>query len=506
MTVNNEIIGRVSYLLCVLQATIGVNGIMRNRIAFKSVSLGIATVLLFSVLLCACGSVSNDNESSDVTVEISQTSCEVTAWGGVCLLFAAASDGSEIEWSSSDETVAVVSDGEVTGKAPGQASIIASAGAAIAICIVTVKGDGNVDEPSVPERPSVKITISHASATVEVGAVFALYASASDGSQIVWNTANHSVATVSDGLVTGRGVGSTNIFATSGTAVAKCTVTVTPSRDPSSSDPEIDAPSGYSLVWHDEFDGDSLDMTKWGYQVGRRDSYNGAVGPDAWGNSELQYYTAGGNVSVSDGTLKITAKKERAGDADYTSARIVTRDKANWTFGYMEARMKTPTGNGMWPAFWMLPQPTGDSGTNNEYGGWAANGEIDIMEAKGRLGNVADTTLHFGGAWPQNKYLTKSTTLSSSTDQWHTYAVDWTAEYLAWIIDGKEVFRLNNDQWYSAASSSASAPFDKPFYILLNLAVGGTYDPAGTNAFLAANDFTQATMQVDYVRVFKKLK
>jgi beta-glucanase (GH16 family) len=153
----------------------------------------------------------------------------------------------------------------------------------------------------------------------------------------------------------------------------------------------------------------------------------------------------------------------------------------------------------------MLPQPTGTENSHNEYGGWARNGELDIMEAKGRVSNQIGTTLHFGDYYPNNTYLTSTTTLSSDIDEWHTYAVDWRKEYIAWIVDGKEVFRLTYTQWWTAAVSSEEnpyAPFDKSFYILFNLAVGGTYDPEGTENLKNNNTFTSATMYVDYVRVY----
>ena len=122
------------------------------------------------------------------------------------------------------------------------------------------------------------------------------------------------------------------------------------------------------------------------------------------------------------------------------------------------------------------------------------------MEAKGRLNNKVDTTIHYGGSWPNNQYATYEYTMSSSTESWHTYAVDWRAGYIAWYVDGTEVYRLTNDKYYSESDpNNPSAPFDKPFYILLNLAVGGKYD----NYVEPTSDFMQATMYVDYVRVYE---
>ena len=152
----------------------------------------------------------------------------------------------------------------------------------------------------------------------------------------------------------------------------------------------------------------------------------------------------------------------------------------------------------------MLPQPSSYANINNKYGGWPYNGEIDIMEAKGRLLNKVDTTLHYGpineGTW-QSKYDTTETTLTSNTDEWHIYAVEWTANYIKWFVDGKAVQTISSSTWYTLSSSDASAPFDQPFYILLNLAVGGSYDPQGS----VPSNFTSASMYVDYVRVYEAL-
>ena len=365
----------------------------------------------------------------------------------------------------------------------------------------------------VAPTPTVTLTISQTQLVLTVGDGVTLTATASNGDTVEWKSANKNVATVSQGTVVGVGKGEVVITAYTASAMATCTVQVTEKQaggdnsGSGSNNGETGDNSGsdggneetLTLVWSDEFDGNALDLTKWGYQTGTQDAYHGNIGgPNNWGNNELQYYTED-SVQVNNGSLIITAQKREYGGKDYTSARILTRDLAYFTYGYIEAKMKTPAINGMWPAFWMLPQPTSHSSTNNEYGGWATNGEIDIMEAKGRLGNVVDTTLHFGGGWPNNRYLGTSHTLTSSTEEWHVYAIDWTAEKITWYIDGKAVFTLTNDRWYSEASTAPSAPFDKPFYLLFDLAVGGNYD-GGTRP---PKDFTSAAMYVDYVRVYK---
>lgn len=286
------------------------------------------------------------------------------------------------------------------------------------------------------------------------------------------------------------------LFATSAIALAACAPAV---KEP---DPEPNAPiEGYSLVWRDEFDGNAIDANKWEFQTGTHDVYHGVVNrTENWGNNELQYYTED-SAKVEDGNLVISAQRRDYEGKEYTSARIITRDRAYFTYGYFEARMKTPAIDGMWPAFWMLPQPTDFTADRNEYGTWAANGEIDIMEAKGRQKNIVGTTLHYGGQWPNNTYKNASYTLQSNTDEWHTYGIDWRADGMTWYIDGENVFSMKNSDWYStAAPDNPSAPFDVDFYILLNLAVGGNYD----NGVKPSDDFTSANMYVDYVRVYQQ--
>lgn len=413
-------------------------------------------------------------------------------------LTAESSEGRDIYWSSSDEEIATVDEesGVVTGVQTGEVKIIANDGKKFAACELTVLPADPVKppepiEPDEPVKPleKVTITLSQTTATLVIGRTLNLTATTSDGKGVSWSSNDPYIAAVSgSGVVEAMSVGKTKIVAVSlgGSGGAVCEITV------------VEDGSQRKLLWSDEFDGNSLDSGKWSYQTGTQDFYGSSVGPQYWGNDELQYYTEGDNLAVSDGALQITARREGRGDRPFTSSRITTRDKYTVKFGYVEARMKTPTIEGMWPAFWMLPNPLNASSSETLYGGWAANGEIDIMEAKGRLLNKVDTTIHFGGPWPDNRYLSSTTTLSSNTDEWHTYAVDWRAEYIAWIIDGEEVYRLKNSYWWSSASDAASAPFDQPFYILLNLAVGGKYDPEAS----VPPSFVSATMYVDYVRVY----
>lgn len=263
-------------------------------------------------------------------------------------------------------------------------------------------------------------------------------------------------------------------------------------------------------LWQDEFSGSSLDSSKWEPMIGNGD----VVGNPGWGNNELEYYTGRPeNVTVKDGTLVITARKENiTAPADspekgksytWTSARIRTAGKFSRTYGKFEIRAKMPVGKGLWPAIWMLPEP-------NEYGTWAANGEIDIAEGWGSKPDVIAHTLHYGGQWPNN--VSKGVTVpfpnsgpnSGKLNDWHTYTLEWTSDEMRWLVDGVETAKQT--AWWSAKNNPPQsdadlnpwpAPFDRPFHLLLNLAVGGNFDgnPDATTP-------NQAQMLVDYVRVY----
>lgn len=230
-----------------------------------------------------------------------------------------------------------------------------------------------------------------------------------------------------------------------------------------------------TLVWSDEFNGTTLDGAKW----------TAETGGGGWGNNELQYYKAA-NATVSSGTLKITAKKERVQANNYTSARIKTYLKGDWTYGRFEARIKLPKGAGLWPAFWMMP-------TDSYYGTWPKSGEIDISELIGSKPTNSFGTLHYGTSSTDHQYKSSNFFLNSGTfaDAFHTFAIEWQAGIIKWFVDD------NLYQTLTTADISPYAwPFDKRFYIILNLAVGGTL--GGT----VDNTIFPVAMEVDYVRVY----
>jgi beta-glucanase (GH16 family) len=241
----------------------------------------------------------------------------------------------------------------------------------------------------------------------------------------------------------------------------------------------------YQLVWSDEFDGTELDLSNWSYEIG-----DGCPDLCGWGNNELQYYREE-NTEVSGGSLKINILEESFGGRDYTSSRLITRDKRYFASGRIEASMKMPTGQGMWPAFWMLSQ-------ENFYGGWPLSGEIDIMEMIGSIPNEVHGTVHFGPLFPRNRWIGDSYFLPSGSlaDGFHEYAIEWEDGEIRWYLDGVQ---------YATRTASELSPdpwrFDRDFFIILNTAVGGWF-PGPPDA---STVFPQV-MEVDYVRVYQDVQ
>lgn len=237
-----------------------------------------------------------------------------------------------------------------------------------------------------------------------------------------------------------------------------------------------------TLVWSDEFDGTALDLTKWTPQIGDGCDINLC----GWGNNELEYYRAE-NAVVSNGTLKIIAKQESIGNRNYTSARLRSINKGDWTYGRFEARMKLPTAQGMWPAFWMLS-------TDETYGSWPRSGEIDIMELIGKEPDRTYGTIHYGMPPPNNSSQGTNFQLNSGkfSDAFHTFAIEWEPNAIRWYVD--DFLFLTKT---SSDVGSLTWPFNQRFHFLLNLAVGGNWpgNPNGSTMF-------PQTMEVDYVRVY----
>ncbi len=272
--------------------------------------------------------------------------------------------------------------------------------------------------------------------------------------------------------------------------------------------------NGWTLAWSDEFDGDAIDGAKWGFDI------------DCWGggNEERQCYTdRPENASIADGKLVITARKEdHTGPAlppqqaqlaenpeatatkPFTSARLTTKGKAAWKYGWIEVRAKLPQGQGTWPAIWMLPE-------ENVYGTWAASGEIDIMEAvnlgidcaecPGGKENTILGTLHFGGLWPDNSLHSTEVTQPGSLDEFHTYSIIWSEGKFTWLVDGRVFAVKQAGDWNTVASDNPNAPFDERFHLILNLAIGGGLPEERGLGGISEEGFPK-TFEVDWVRVW----
>ena len=249
-------------------------------------------------------------------------------------------------------------------------------------------------------------------------------------------------------------------------------------------------PAGSRLVWSDEFDVPGLpDAARWSYDTERNFA--------GWYNNELQYYAAARseNSRVENGLLVITARREdlsTAGLPDwggqrYSSARLVTRDKASWTYGFIEVRAKLPCGTGTWPAIWMLSKPPDSR--------WPDDGEIDIMEHVGFDAGVVHGTVHTAAYnHTRNNAMTATTSVADACNEFHRYQVTWTATRITVGVDDRNFYQYSNDN-----SGNAEWPFDSPQYLILNIAVGGDW-----GGQMGVNDaIFPVRMEVDYVRVYQ---
>jgi beta-glucanase (GH16 family) len=241
---------------------------------------------------------------------------------------------------------------------------------------------------------------------------------------------------------------------------------------------------GWKLIWQDEFDRDGPpDAHRWSYDVGG----------DGWGNRELQFYTAfrPENARVKDGHLIIEARREKWEESAYTSARLVTKNKGNWQSGRFEIRAKLPLGRGTWPAIWMLPVVW-----NLGDGKWPDNGEIDIMEHVGHDPGIIHASTHSRkNQWRNNTQRTATIPVPDAGAAFHTYALEWDAGEIRMYVDDRHYFTSRKD-----GGDWTTWPFERDFYLVLNLAVGGDW---GAVKGIDEKAFPQL-MEFDYVRVYQR--
>lgn len=243
---------------------------------------------------------------------------------------------------------------------------------------------------------------------------------------------------------------------------------------------------GGELVWSEEFDAAELHADVWLAEsgIGRAEDNPGGA------EERLQWYSPD-NVEVRDGRLILTVLDKAQNGKPYTSARVTTADRFAFRYGRIEARIRLPAGQGIWPAFWLLPQQP-------RYGSWPASGEIDVLQAA-NLGGSGDndifSTLHFGGEYPESVYNgLKLSVPTDVTDEFHTYVLEWDRKMMRWYVNDFEYGRLTS--WFTPGAAYP-APFDQPFYLVLNIGVGGDLPgPPDTSTVLPVS------MEVDYIRIF----
>lgn len=368
---------------------------------------------------------------------------------------------SNVEWTSSNPDVATVYYGVVTAQAIGKTIITAKSGNQTATCEVFVTGsDGST------------LRITPAIVSLKKGETYQLSYGNTYDLDVTWSSSDESIATVSQtGLVTALKGGNATI--TLSTNVGSVTALVA-----------VEHTWGeYQLVWSDEFDGTSLDESNWTPQTGG----------GGWGNQEAQYYTdRSENLRVEDGCLVIEARKESYGGNEYTSARIYSKGKREFTYGKLEANISLPSGVGTWPAFWTL----------GNRGSWPNCGEIDIMEHTGSVPNRIFGTLHTLKDRSGSKSSRAYTGISNIENNFHVYGVEWTKEEKS----GKDVIRfyidnvVYSEQVEEVIDDDDYWPFNRPNYFIINLALGGTLGGNIHDDMFAS----PVLMKVDWVRVYQR--
>lgn len=374
-------------------------------------------------------------------------------------------------YTTSDKKIATVNKkGVVTAKKTGRVKITWKKGGKKLNCVVKVVKAPTLGSSKITlkEKQSKKLTVN---------------AYGNKKLSVKWSTSNKKIASVKNNKVTGVSAGKATLKATikgyTKTWAKKVSVTVKKADN--------DIYAGYNLVWEDQFDGDSLNRKDWNIETHE----------PGWVNEELQEYTTSSdNIYVKDGKLIIKpVKTEKDGKPYYTSGRVNTQNKHDFKYGLFEARVKVPEGKGFLPAFWMMPTD------ENLYGQWPRCGEIDIMEVLGDQTDTSHGTIHYGNphAQSQGSYQLKSGSFSS---EFHTFSAEWEPGKISWYVDGRLIH--TESDWHSTTEGQGTitypAPFDQPFYLILNLAVGNNW--AGYPD--ETTDIDGATYEIDYVRAYQK--
>jgi beta-glucanase (GH16 family) len=335
-----------------------------------------------------------------------------------------------------------------------------------ALCIaftILIYSCGKESTPANNNTPPTNLVVS-AIVNADNSGNVSFTATATSAVSYEYDYGNGVYSTVPTGIVTYK-------YPSSGTYTVKVTAKSSGGQTVSKAT-EITVNVVLALLWSDEFNIDGApNAAKWGYDLGA----------GGWGNAELQNYTnRSQNAVVQGGVLKINLLKESYGGSNYTSARLLSKDKFSFTYGKVEVRAKLPAGGGTWPAIWML-------GSNIGTASWPACGEIDIMEHVGNDLNKIYGTLHYPGHSGGNANgATKL--ISNATTEFHIYKLEWSSAFINIFVD---------DQLFHSVANSSAIPFNHDFFLILNVAMGGNFGGAVDPAF------TNGTMEVDYIRVYQ---
>lgn len=425
------------------------------------------TLLISALCLIGvgCSQKSEDAKEPSSTTTLSLSPIDMELKIGAAGLITARTNASSVIWSSSDENIVHVDGGAVLALAIGEATITAKAGDKTATCAVHVIGVN--DE---------MLSLTPAKSYMKKGETIQLtYSAAYQDLPLTFTSSADTVATVSStGIVTALKGGDIFISMTNGLETVSVEIIVEHTW------------SDYELVWEENFDGNSLDLSVWNVEV---NSQGG-------GNNEKQYYTdRPGNLRVQNGNLEIELRKEEYGNRSYTSGRINSKNKKVFKYGKIEARISVPAGGGTWPAFWMM----------GNRGYWPQCGEIDIMEHIGKQPSMVSFALHTvmangsrGNNWSSRIYP------GGVENEFHIYGIEWLEEdeegldRIYFTYDGEisatkvETIEHKNDNAYW--------PFNKDFYFILNLAVGGNMG-GNIDDSMFEHD---VIMYVDWIKVYQK--
>lgn len=324
------------------------------------------------------------------------------------------------------------------------------------------------------EPQQTTITLNHQEVTIKPSDVLVLEYTVSPATteSVVWTSSDNTVAKVEAGMVYPQKANGTAIItATVANASAQCTVNI--------------AQTDYQLVWEDEFLGSTLNTNDWVIETGG----------NGWGNYELQYYTdRSSNLRIEDGVLIMQARKEVYSNRNYTSARITTRNKKSFKYGKIEAKISLPSGQGTWPAYWMLG-----------YGNWPYCGEIDIMEHTGANPSSVSHALHTSmkNGNKGNQWNSTYSKLSDIENNYHVYGIEWEENILVgrdaikFTVDGVQSALVYEE---SAVADKSSWPFNSEFYIIINLALGGRMG-GNIDDNIFNND---VLMKIDWIKVYQR--